>query len=342
MSVTACQDAAALVSVIVPAYKAENVLPRCIDSIVGQSHKNLQIILVDDGSPDRSGEICDTYAEKDPRVQVIHSPNKGVYAARNLALNAVRGDYVVFVDADDWIDSEMVGELLKLLLDANADIAQCGMKNEGSYRQLRNKHFGKAMVYEREELTEAFFEENITHGLLGKVYRAEIWKDRCFEEGYYHVDAMTMAKVEEFCRRYVRMDDEMYHYDTTGVSITRGKKNQLHIKSKERLFEIYSDAAKRAPSAGSFFICREIPCAGRLILPGGEISKKMAADHIRKMHKVFTHHWVSAKAAQKYREASMMKKVLWNLFRYAPICATGLTWVYSRVKRAMSPKGICL
>ena len=328
MSVTACQDAAALVSVIVPAYKAENVLPRCIDSIVGQSHKNLQIILVDDGSPDRSGEICDTYAEKDPRVQVIHSPNKGVYAARNLALNAVRGDYVVFVDADDWIDREMVGELLKLLLDANADIAQCGMKNEGSYRQLRNKHFGKAMVYEREELTEAFFEENITHGLLGKVYRAEIWKDRRFEEGYYHVDAMTMAKVEEFCRRYVRMDDEMYHYDTTGVSITRGKKNQLHIKSKERLFEIYSDAAKRAPSAGSFFICREIPCAGRLILPGGEISIGMAVRHIRTMHGIFRRHWQNAKSAKDYHSTKGMKKFLWRIFCHVPVVATVLETIY--------------
>lgn len=334
MSITVCKDAAALISVIVPAYKAENVLPRCLDSIVGQSYKNLQIILVDDGSPDSSGDICDRYAEKDPRVQVIHSPNKGVYAARNLALDAVLGDYVVFVDADDWIDTEMIGELLKLLLETEADIAQCGMKNEGSYQQLRNNSFGKTKVYERGELTEAFFEENITHGLLGKIFRAEIWKGRRFEEDYYHVDAMTMVRLEDFCQRFVRTDSEMYHYDTTGASITRGKKKPLHIKSKERLFEIYSSVAQRAPSAGSFFICSEIPCAGRLILPGGEITKKMAADHIQRMHAVFTRHWGSAKATLRYREAPMMKKVLWNLFRYAPVCAAYLTSVYSSIKRA--------
>ena len=333
MSVTVCKDETALISVVVPVYKAENVLPRCLDSIVGQSYKNLQIILVDDGSPDRSGVICDEYAQKDPRVQVIHTPNKGVYVARNLALNVVRGDYVVFVDADDWVDADMIASLLKLLLEADADIAQCGMKNEGSYQQLRNKYFGKTMVYEREELTKAFFEENITHGLLGKLFRAEIWKERRFEEGYYHVDAMTMAQLEEFCRRVVRMDDELYHYDTTGDSITRGRKKPLHIKSKERLFEIYSSAAQRAPSAGSFFICSEIPCAGRLIPPGGEISLKMAVDHIRKMHAVFMRHWANAKKTQRYREASAMKKVLWKIFRCAPVCAAVFTSVYSRVKR---------
>ena len=97
-----------LISVIVPVYNVEKYLNRCVESIMNQTYKNLQIILIDDGSNDRSGKICDEYAEKDKRIEVIHKENAGVSAARNKGLDKAKGEWITFVDADDWIEKTFV------------------------------------------------------------------------------------------------------------------------------------------------------------------------------------------------------------------------------------------
>ena len=113
-----------LLSVIVPVYKVEAYLDRCIGSIVGQTYQNLEIILVDDGSPDASGAICDAWAAKDSRIRVIHKENGGAGAARNAGLDAARGELLAFVDSDDYIAPDMYGHLYELM-QGGADIAEC-------------------------------------------------------------------------------------------------------------------------------------------------------------------------------------------------------------------------
>lgn len=114
------------ISVIVAAYKVEAYLHKCVDSILDQTYKNLEVILVDDGSPDSSGAICDDYAKKDTRVKVIHKVNGGQSTARNAALDVAKGDFIGFIDGDDWIEPEMYNNLLDILLQEEADIVQCG------------------------------------------------------------------------------------------------------------------------------------------------------------------------------------------------------------------------
>lgn len=114
------------ISVIVPVYKVEPYLRKCLDSIVNQTYRNLEIILVDDGSPDNCGAICDEYAARDGRIQVIHQANGGVSAARNSGLAEATGDWVGWVDSDDWIEPDMYEYMLKNVLEQNADIAVCG------------------------------------------------------------------------------------------------------------------------------------------------------------------------------------------------------------------------
>ena len=113
------------ISVIVPVYKVEPYLRKCLDSIVNQTYRNLEIILVDDGSPDNCGAICDEYAAGDGRIRVIHQENGGVSSARNAGLSAVTGEWVGWVDSDDWIEPDMYEYLLKNALEQNADIAVC-------------------------------------------------------------------------------------------------------------------------------------------------------------------------------------------------------------------------
>ncbi len=115
-----------LITVVVPVYKVEKYLAKCLDSIINQTYKNLEIILVDDGSPDNSGMICDEYAQKDDRIKVIHKENGGVAKARNDAIDIANGEYIGFVDSDDWVEPDMYEVLVNNIKKYNADISMCG------------------------------------------------------------------------------------------------------------------------------------------------------------------------------------------------------------------------
>ena len=121
------QSEAALISVIVPVYNVELYLPRCIDSLLCQTHRHLQIILINDGSTDKSGDICDMYANTDDRIIVIHQENKGLRAARNAGMDAAAGQWLGFVDSDDWIEPEMYEKMLSTAHNLNAKIIDCGV-----------------------------------------------------------------------------------------------------------------------------------------------------------------------------------------------------------------------
>ena len=254
-----------LLSVIIPVYKAERSLRRCVDSLLCQLYTNLEIWLVDDGSPDGSPAICDDYAARDRRVHVIHQPNQGAFAARNAGLDAAGGALIGFVDADDWLEPNMYETLYALLRDTAADIAQCEMVNDGAYQQMRSVTLGGPVTYRREQLTEAMFRNEISHNLMNKLYRAEIWKGFHFQEGLYHLDAAFMCRLPERCARLSRTDAALYHYNTDGGSITRGRRNMAHVRSMQNLFAAYSQAAESAHPDGDFFVCREIPSTGRLL-----------------------------------------------------------------------------
>ena len=117
-----------LISVIVPIFKVESYLGKCIDSILSQTYKNIEIILVDDGSPDSCPQICDLYSEKDNRIKVIHKNNGGLSDARNAGLIVSKGEYVCFVDGDDFVETEYVERLYTAIKKCNADLAICGFK----------------------------------------------------------------------------------------------------------------------------------------------------------------------------------------------------------------------
>lgn len=119
-----------LISVIIPVYNVEKYLHQCMDSVLAQTYKNLEVILVDDGSMDGSAKLCDEYAAKDPRVKVIHQTNLGVSAARNAGLKAARGEYIGFVDGDDYIDPDMFACLFELCHTCHTEIAVCGVHNK--------------------------------------------------------------------------------------------------------------------------------------------------------------------------------------------------------------------
>lgn len=120
-------DSQELISVIIPIYNVEKYLKKCIDSIINQTYKNLEIILVDDGSPDNCGKICDEYAKKDQRIRVIHKKNGGLSDARNAGIDIAKGKYIAFVDSDDYVEKEYIEIMYKELKKNNVKIVQCGI-----------------------------------------------------------------------------------------------------------------------------------------------------------------------------------------------------------------------
>ena len=121
-----------LISVIVPVYNVEKYLDKCVQSIVNQTYKNLEIILVDDGSTDHCPALCDEWAKKDERIQVIHKKNGGLSSARNTAIDVISGEYVIFVDSDDWIDLDMIASMLEFAETNDADIVSGGFYFEST------------------------------------------------------------------------------------------------------------------------------------------------------------------------------------------------------------------
>ena len=146
-----------LISIIVPIFRVQKYLNKCVDSILNQSYSNIEVILVDDGSDDNCPQICDQYKKCDDRVVVIHKQNGGLSSARNAGLNIARGEYVGFIDSDDYIDENMFKILYRNMILAQADISICGFFQWGRDATPKPRNDNKFVVYTRDEILERFF-----------------------------------------------------------------------------------------------------------------------------------------------------------------------------------------
>ncbi|WP_052417896.1 glycosyltransferase family 2 protein [Jejuia pallidilutea] len=172
------------VSVVVPVYNVEKYLHRCVDSLLKQSYKNLEIILINDGSLDSSGEICDELAKKDHRIKVVHQKNGGLSAARNTGLNHVTGDYISFIDSDDWIEQSMYEEMLYYAYNHNLDIIECDIQSTMDPEKKAKEKF----IIENKEQNALRIIENQFFSVCRRIYRYNLIKDLRFIENYIYED----------------------------------------------------------------------------------------------------------------------------------------------------------
>lgn len=201
-------------SIIVPVYKAEDHLPRCIDSILAQSFEDFEIILVDDGSPDKSGMICDLYAKKDSRVKVIHKKNGGVSSARNEGIRNARGRYVQFVDSDDYIDSDMCLTLLNSIEDNQTDMVVCGYAKhyKGNKKDIIYKQKIYASVEELEIDFSKLFDQLFFNYIWNKLYRKDLILTLFDIEINYGEDLLFNLVYLTNCNKLSIISEPYYHY----------------------------------------------------------------------------------------------------------------------------------
>lgn len=203
------------ISIIVPIYKVEPYLRKCVDSILAQTYQNLEIILVDDGSPDCCGAICDEYAKKDSRIKVIHKKNGGLSDARNAGLAIMTGRYVAFVDSDDWIEPTMYEKLLANLNRFEADVSFGGVADDleenGQIRTVKVSDYGDGPFAETNvEAMKRYFLSSWAS--WDKLYKAELFEGIRFPVGQINEDEAIALHLLDRCQRVCYINEVFYHY----------------------------------------------------------------------------------------------------------------------------------
>ena len=226
-----------MISVIVPVYNVESYLHRCVDSILGQTYADFELILVDDGSPDNCPKICDEYAEKDSRVRVIHQENGGVSVARNTGLDAVQGEYIAFVDSDDWVSSSYLSALLTAKERTEARISVCGfVKTQGDVRENSDDF----SYYVCDGLD--WYSKNSVAGsvLWGKLYDKNLFESIRFPIGKIHEDEFNTYKLLYAAGKIAVVDAKLYYYYMNETGIMRSAYSVKRLAALEAIEEQFA------------------------------------------------------------------------------------------------------
>lgn len=211
-----------LISVIVPVYNVEKYLGKCIDSLVSQTYPNLEIVLVDDGSTDNSGRICDSYASQHSQIRVHHRANGGLSAARNSGIYVSTGEYLMFVDSDDWVSTDITEKLFQNLITADADISSCS-----EYWVYENTRFDKRegtihVMTPAEAMQDMLYQNGLNHSTWGKLYKRQLFDSVRFPDGILYEDLATFYLLYEQCRVVVHTTARLYYYRQRNDSLTGG------------------------------------------------------------------------------------------------------------------------
>lgn len=221
-----------IISIIVPIYNVGKYLPKCIESILNQTFKNFELILVNDGSTDNSGVVCDDYAKKDTRIKIIHKSNGGVSSARNAGLYVAKGEYIGFVDPDDYIDKNMYEKLYRLCIDNNSDIAICRFNREINGK-IQNKESTEEIIElnNMEAMNELFKGNLYRFSLCNKLFSKKCFNDVLFPEERIHEDLSTTYKLFANSKKAVYINYCGYIYVRRENSILTSTYNEKRLQA---------------------------------------------------------------------------------------------------------------
>lgn len=240
-----------LISIIVPVYNVEKYIDRCVKSIIKQKYENIEIILVNDGSTDNSGYLCDKWKDIDKRIQVIHKKNGGLSDARNAGLNICSGKFVGFVDSDDWIDSNMYQEMYKLIKQYKSDICMCRIEKTENTRKIITREFNytkEPYLFNKEEALEELFKDKIDVSSCSKLYNVELFKETQFPFGKTNEDFAILYKLFLKSQKIVYTKQVFYYYIERENSITTSVFNKQQFDKYYNCLSMLEYIKNNAPS----------------------------------------------------------------------------------------------
>ena len=277
-----------LITVVIPVYNVKSYMSECIESVIGQTYRNMQVILVDDGSTDGSGEMCDEFASRDARIRVIHTENHGLAAARNVGIENASGEYITFLDSDDWVEPDTFESLLKTALKYEADITAAGMSAEYVGMTVgANKKSDEVKVYRGEEILPAYAKTRIGNVATNKLYRIECFGEFRFPYGRVYEDVPVawrlMTALAKNGGTVAVMPDKLYH-------IRMRKGSLSHVKSYKNVVDCWTSYYEKYENMPGY----EDQCLPHCFMAIGSMwgnwsdfskeDKKKAAELIDKMH----------------------------------------------------------
>ena len=234
-----------LLSVIVPCYNVEKYVDKCISSIVGQTYSNLEVILIDDGSTDNTGNICDSWQKRDQRIRVIHKQNEGLPYARKTGIEQTTADYVTFVDADDWIDKNMYSDMMAALLTTNSDVAQCELcfvYEDGRIMQRIEQHTGSIQTFERIESVIMLLEDEMWRvSFCTKIYKKSLFEHITFPKGRTWGEDYVNLELFHQISQSVFIDSAYYFYFQRNDSMTKQGNLRKEFKNISDKSDAYHD-----------------------------------------------------------------------------------------------------
>ncbi|MCH5165997.1 MAG: glycosyltransferase [Clostridiales bacterium] len=304
-----------MVSVIIPVYNVSEYLEQCLNSVIGQSYTDLEIILVDDGSTDDSGEICEKYAKSDERVRVFHKENGGLSSARNCGLKQANGECVVFIDSDDYVDADYVKTLIDCVVKYDADICECEYVKFCEGRVSEPVNHVKKSVTVRDDIKKLLTDSGKGKPLVvvwNKIYKRDLLGSTLFEEGRLHEDEFFTYKTLYGCKRYVRVNKPLYFYRQRSGSIMNGSKS---MKSFADMRDAFRSNVDYFTEIGDKRVADYFRCRAALTLSGYAANKDFLPAELRDE---------VAAEARKYRKEAKMRhcplkyraKTAYNLLKY--------------------------
>ncbi len=224
-----------LITLVVPVYNVEEYLNECVDSVVNQTYSNLEIILVDDGSTDQSPVICDEYALKDNRIHVIHQHNGGLSAARNIGIENAHGEYISFLDSDDYLSPDAIESMYNTLIENDAQISAIGYQSFCNGIEIKEKRLPNELYkWSKVEVLDSFlFNGYLNPCACGKLFKMNLWNELRFPVGKLFEDQFTVYKVIDRCLNIVFQPEGKYHYRKRANSIG-------HSKFSKKTYDLYN------------------------------------------------------------------------------------------------------
>ena len=210
-----------LISIIIPVYNVECYLGACMESVLNQTYKKIEVILVDDGATDNSGQMCDHYAEEDMRVRVIHKKNGGLADARNKGITHANGDYIMFIDSDDVVSQNFVEYLYSLIIENSSDIGICNPIHCYPGRKIKFEPENMKKIFKPEDaIVEMLYQKSFLVAAWGKIFKKEYFDDILFPYGMLFEDSAIMYKIFDKAEKIVYSDAKLYGYMHWNGSIT--------------------------------------------------------------------------------------------------------------------------
>lgn len=230
-----------MISVIIPVYNVENYIERCVRSVLNQTYKDFEILLINDGSTDNSKKICEDLAYKHKQIKLINQENQGLSGARNTGIVNAKGNFLAFIDSDDFIDKNYLKILLNNLLENKADVSCCDYYRTTKVKEV--KYSNRIYIFEGDRILDFYLKKECVSA-WGKLYKKEIFDKICFPLGMIHEDIATNFKVFSNIKKIVYVDDKLYFYYKNESSITKQKFSNRNLDLIKAWNEVYTLSKK--------------------------------------------------------------------------------------------------